>query len=187
MRSTVPTILTPGESLTWEKSFADYPASDGWELVYYFRGAGAGFDVAATADGDTFELAVAAEDTEDLIAGRYYYQAFVELDSERVLVDEGEITVRASMSEIESADAYDGRSQVKIILDNIDALIAGKATLDQQEYTIGNRQLKRYPIADLIALRKEYAGLYAQEIRAANARKGKSPFKKYYSRFTRPR
>jgi hypothetical protein len=187
MRNTVPTILTPGESLTWEKSFADYPASDGWELVYYFRGAGAGFDVAATADGDTFELAVAAEDTEELIAGRYYYQAFVELETERLLVDEGEIMVRASLSEIQSADTFDGRSQVKIILDAVDALIAGKATLDQQEYSIGTRQLKRYPLPDLIALRDKYAKLYAAELRAERLKNGGSLIRNHKVRFRNPK
>lgn len=187
MRSSVRPEFTAGESLTWQKSFCDYPASDGWELSYYFRGAGTGFDADAAADGDDFTVTVTAETTEPLSAGRYSYQGFIQLDSERILVDSGEVNVLPSLAAIETEDSFDGRSPVKIALDNIDAMISGAATLNQQEYTIGSRQLKRYPLPDLIALRDKYAALYNAELRAANTKKGKSPFKKIYARFTRPR
>lgn len=184
MRETVKPEFVQGESLEWKKTYSDYPASDGWTLDYYFRGNGTGLEVAATADGDSFLLSATAAETAEMSAGVYYFQGFVSLETERILVDVGEVKILPSL--IADNATFDGRSQVKIILDAIDALIAGKATLDQQEYTIGNRQLKRYPIPDLLELRTMYSGLYAQEIRAANRKKGKGIFKNSYIRFQKP-
>jgi len=185
MRETVKPEFVKGESLEWQKSFADYPASDGWALNYYFRGAGTGLRVEGTADGDSFLIFVSASSTAAFTAGTYYYQGFISLETEKILVDSGEVKVLPTLTD--EYETFDGRSQYKIALDAIDALIAGKATLDQQEYTIGNRQLKRYPIPDLILLRDKYAALYASEIRAENRKKGKGIFKNSYVRFQKPR
>ena len=186
MRYSVPKEFTIGESLTWTKSFADYPASDGWVVTYYFRGAGTGFNAAGASDGDDHLFEVATATTGAMTAGKYSYQAFAELDGEKVQVDFGEVTVKASLSATLTTATFDGRSAVKIALDAIDALIAGKATLDQQEYTIGNRQLKRYTPTELVKLREHYAALYAQEVRAENAKKGGSLLKTHRVRFRRP-
>lgn len=185
MRETVKKEFVKGESFEWEKSFDPYPASDGWTLSYYFRGIGAGMQIDGAADDDAFLLTATASQTTNLSAGVYYYQGFVSKDDEKILVDSGEVKVLPSLVD-ENAN-YDGRSQVKITLDAIDAMIAGKASLDQQEYTIGNRQLKRYSMADLIALRDKYAALYAAEVRAENRKKGKGIFKNSYVRFQKPR
>lgn len=186
MRTFVPKELTVGESLEWKKSFSDYPASE-WTLVYYFRGAGKGFDAAATADGDKFEIAVAKTVTAEMSAGNYYFQAFVTKNDEKIEVDAGEVTVKASIGSLAVATTLDDRSAVKRTLDAIVALLEGKATLDQQEYTIGDRQLKRYSIPDLLELRKTYARLYEQEKRAERKRAGGGVFKHYKVRFRSPR
>jgi hypothetical protein len=186
MRNSVPKEFTVGESLEWKKSFFDYPASE-WTLTYYFRGAGPGFNAVATADGDGFFITVAKTVTASCSAGIYYFQAFVEKGSEKFLIDEGEVKVIASLVAVATTTTLDNRSQIKITLDNIDAMIAGKATLDQQEYTIGDRQLKRYPIPDLLEMRKEYARLYEQEKRTEAKKKGGGVFKNYKVKFRNPR
>lgn len=188
MRETVPTEFTAGESLSWKKSYADYPASDGWSLDYVFRGAGKGFDRAATADGDIFIVNVAGVVTEAMTAGKYYYQASVSKGDEKILVDSGETLVLPGLATIAADESFDGRSQIKRTLDAIGAMIAGKATLDQQEYTIGPRQLRRYPISELITLRDKYQSLYNQELRAEKLKKGTGGvFKNHYTRFRQPR
>jgi hypothetical protein len=187
MRETAPKEFTVGESLEWTVSFDDYPASDGWILTYYFRGAGTGFNASAAADGDDHLIEVAKTATAALTAGKYSYQAFAELGEAKVLVDVGEAIVKESLAALSTGTAYDARSQVKIILDNIDAMIAGKATLDQQEYSIGTRQLRRIPLPDLIALRKEYARLYAAEQRAEKLKNGGSLIRNHKVRFRNPR
>lgn len=74
----------------------------------------------------------------------------------------------------------------KQILDAIDAMLLGKATLDQQEYQIGDRQLRRIPIPDLLTLRETYARLYSQEQQAARLTKGGPFFKTVLTRFGTP-
>lgn len=186
MRNSVPSKFAVGESLSWEKSFSLYPASV-WSLTYYFRGAGTGFDAVASADGTDFLIVVAASVTAEMSPGRYSFQAFVASGGKRVQVDAGDVTVIRDLAALAADDSFDNRSQVKKTLDAIDALIEGKASLDQLEYEIGNRKLRRYEMRDLLALRDKYAKLYAAELRAENAAKGGSPFKAVKIGFGRPR
>jgi hypothetical protein len=182
-----PSTITAGETLQWTKELEDYPASEGWALKYYFRGVGAGFDVTATADGDAFSIIVSATTTATMTPGLYYWQSEVSLSGEKRIVDSGQVEVKAGLAAIATSATYDGRSNAKKILDAIDAMIAAKATKDQQEYTIGNRMLKRIPIPDLIALRTRYAQIYAREQRGEKLKQGAPFFKNVYTRFTRPR
>ena len=106
---------------------------------------------------------------------------------EKYLVDDGTSAVEASLAAASAETAVDTRSRVKRILDAVDAMIEGKATLDQQEYVIdtgaGSRSLKRIPIPDLILLRKTYAQLYNRELRKSGRRRGGRAFKTYLAQF----
>lgn len=184
MRKTVPKNFTVGESLAWEKCFADYPAAE-WTLTYHFRGPGQGFDATAAADGDRFVLSVSKNSTDKLSPGVYRFQAFAAKGDERVLVDSGPVEVLASLAGLEIGEEFDSRSPVKRILDALDALVEGKASRDQLEYTIGDRQLKRYSMTEVMTLREHYAKLYAQELRRENAKKGGSLVKTHRVRFGR--
>jgi hypothetical protein len=94
------------------------------------------------------------------------------------LADERQITLVMA--------AVPDASTLKEILDAIDAMVKGKATLDQKSYVIGNRQLERYPIPDLLMMREKYARLYAEEQRKIAVGNGASPFKSIFTRFTKP-
>lgn len=183
---TVPASFIAGETLKWQKTFADYPASE-WELTYQFRSANGGefgtFNATATANGDTFEITVDSADTENLLSGTFYFRAFVEKDGEKYAVDQGEIKCAAKFDD---ESAFDGRSQAKRILDAIDALIEGTASLNQKRYQINNRELERYDLSELIALRTHYANLVAREQQAERLKSGKGFFKTIHTRFTRP-
>lgn len=187
MRTTLKTQFSAGESLAWEKTYSDYDASDGWVLTYYFRGTGTGFDIEATASGSKFVIVVPSTATETMVAGQYSYQGFVEKGTERIQVDSGTVQVFPSLVGSDVSATFDGRSEVKKILDAIDATIAGKATSDQLEYTIGNRQLRRYEFKDLILLRDKYQNLYNQEVRRENSTKGGKFFGKIKMGFTKPK
>ncbi|HEX7955677.1 MAG TPA: hypothetical protein VF508_01975 [Pyrinomonadaceae bacterium] len=183
-----PARFVAGETLRWTKSLADFSAADGWQLDYHFRSAaGVGFDAAATADGSSWAVTVAAATTTPLGAGDLTWQAWVSKAGEKYLVDDGTSVVEASLATASAETAVDTRSRAKRILDAIDAMIEGKATLDQQEYVIdtgaGSRSLKRIPIPDLILLRKTYAQLYGRELRGAGRRRGGRAFKTYLAEF----
>jgi hypothetical protein len=60
----------------------------------------------------------------------------------------------------------DPRSHARKTLDAIEAVVEGRATKDQQAYTIGGRSLQRMPIKDLMYFRGVYrAEVYAEESR----------------------
>lgn len=181
-----PTEIAVGETLEWTRNLPAFPASE-WTLTYYFRGAGPGFDVTATADGDAYSITVPTSSTSNLVEGVYFWQAWVTKDSEKHMVGSDQVKVKKDFTSITTSTIVDKRSQLKKILDAIDAMVLGKATLDQQEYAIGNRQLKRIPIPDLMQLRREYAALYAQEVRAARRKGGASYLKNINARFDTPR
>jgi hypothetical protein len=75
-----PTDITAGDSIEFDWSLPEFPASQGWELSLSLRsesgpGASADFDAEwddhVTADGDTFEVRVPAAETAALVAGPY--------------------------------------------------------------------------------------------------------------------
>jgi hypothetical protein len=191
LRTYEPREVSTGETPQWTKSFDDYPASEGWALSYYFRGPGAGFDVAATADGDDFTIAVPAAATADLTPGTYFWQAWVSKADEKYQVGEGSVTVKEGFAAVTTETSVDKRSQAKRILDAIDATLEGRATTDQQQYQIsgggGYRMLMKIPVGELITLRKYYAGIYSEELRQARARRGGNLFKTVKVRFTIPK
>lgn len=182
--TTEPLAFAGGETLKWRKFLTDYPATAGWTLKYYFRGPGAGFDEVATADGDDYLVVVASATTAPLVGGDWFWQGWIEKGAEKYLVASGQAKVTAALPA--SGSTYDGRSSIKKILDAIDAMIQGKATQDQQEYQIGDRMLRRYPIGELVELRKTYANLYTQEQQTAGQAKGRPLFKTVLTKFTTP-
>jgi hypothetical protein len=182
--TTEPQLFVAGETLIWRKSLSDYPPGNGWTLKYSWRSQAGGFDVTADADGSAYKITVPSSSTQSLAATTIFWQAWVENGdaSEKHFIGRGQATVEAAFQAPDVV--YDGRSPVKRILDAIDALVAGKASLDQQEYTIGNRSLRRIPITELIALRDKYARLYASQQQKARLREGAPFFKNILTRFT---
>ncbi len=174
MKNTEPKSFIQGESLVWSRSFDDYKIADGWTLTYYFRGAGKGFDAVVGVDDVSV---VASNLTAQCAVGNYSWQLFAEKGSEKILLDSGTVEVRAGLFNTSADQMHDGRSENKKILDAIRAMIAKKATLDQQEYAIGNRQLKRIPVTELIMLEQKYTQKVVKELQAERLRKGGKFFK----------
>jgi len=166
-----PSEFAIGESLAWSKSFAEYSAANGWILTYYFRGPTT-FDVIAIANGAAFDVDVAASVTANASAGLYFWQAWLSKDDDKIRIASGRITAAAGFPTTDAG--FDGKSDAELLLAAIDALLAGKATIDQQEYTIGaggsQQMLRKIPIPDLIELRKHYAAIVAGERRKRNRR-----------------
>ncbi len=75
-----PDDITAGDSLEWDKTLPDFPASEGWELSYSLisesaPGASGDLDLpfadVVTVVGDVYQIRVGADDTTDLVAGPY--------------------------------------------------------------------------------------------------------------------
>lgn len=151
-----PLQLRAGITWQWRREdLSDYPAST-WTLKYWFKktgSAGANFSVTAFADGESFAISVAATTTAAYTAGDYTWTAIVTAGAEAFEVDSGLLDV---LPRYDQAANLDDRTHARKVLEAIEAVIEGRATLDQEEYTIGNRSLKRTPIEELIALRDRY-------------------------------
>lgn len=104
-------------------------------------------------------------------SGDYWYSLRMTSASGTVEVDSGSIEFLADLAGV--SGEFDGRSDNQKCLDSIDAVLANRATLDQERYKINNRELWRTPISELLKLR----AFYAVQVRRECARKsGRSAF-----------
>jgi hypothetical protein len=162
--TTEPDTLIAGDRWAWKRSdLTDYPVAS-YALKYSARLEGDGTDeieISASESGTDYIVEVAAATTANYTAGVYHWQAYItrSSDSERVTIDSGTFEVKPNRD----AATDDPRSHVKKVLDAIDAVIEGRASKDQESYSIEGRSLSRTPLADLVEFREKYAALYAQE------------------------
>lgn len=128
-------------------------------------------NLAATPNGTVHQFAATAAETGAWTAGEYWYSVRATRGDDVVELETGTFRVLPDITA--AGDGYDGRSQAEIALAAIDAVLAKRATLDQERYRINNRELYRTPIADLLKLR----GYYAAQVKRENACKaGRSKF-----------
>jgi hypothetical protein len=163
-----PLEITAGDYIQWKRVLSDYPAGT-WTLSYALINATDKITITAANSGGDHLVTLAAATSADYTPGEYKWQAYVTSGSQRITVASGTITIKPDFS---SASALDNRTHVKKTLDAIEAVIEGRASQDQQEYSIANRSLKRTPLADLLMLRDKYRGYYLSEQNAENIRNG---------------
>lgn len=152
MPGILPDEITAGVTLDHAVTLIAYPAPE-WGLKLIMRGHHP-IDLIATPDDTQHRLAASAAVTATWEPGVYWFSLRATRGAEVVEVDEGQIRVRANLAAINNN--YDGRSHVERVLASIEAVIEGRATKDQERYTINNRELWRTPIADLLLLRTKY-------------------------------
>jgi hypothetical protein len=149
--------------LTWQWDREDlvdhYPAPT-WTLTYYFKNAAANFTFAAAANGSFFRVSRTPAQTAALSAGSYDWIAVVSDGTAKHEVDRGRIEL---LPDYTAAANLDDRSHARRVLEAIEAVIEGRASKDQQEYTINGRSLKLTPIPDLLVLKDRYAADVAKE------------------------
>ena len=167
-----PLEIRAGDTWAWTRSLDDYPAST-WTLKYRFKHPTAtGFEITATASGTDHAVSVAAATTTGYTAGTWAWQAWVESGAEKYTVDSGSLVILADYRSGAATTTADSRTHATKVLAAIEAVIEGRASKDQEEYTIGNRSLKRTPLADLIKFRSRYRLEAAGEAQAERLRNG---------------
>ena len=159
----VPKSFFQGDTVSWDDSLsADYPATL-WTLTYKFVNAAGNIAVMADADGDDYTVNLAAAVTLTYIPGQYTWVGKVAdiatgLEIHTVLAGSTEV-----LQDITGSNSGDLRSWAAIALENVEAVIANRATVDQEAYSIQGRSLSRTPLNDLIAFRKYLQGEVAKE------------------------
>ena len=150
----VPTVWNAGDTLKWDVSVPDYPATDGWTLTYEVKSKNEHIaTITASADGDGYTVTVPAATSAGYTIGHHHYRAYVTKGSERYTVDSGDLEI---LKDFEDSGNYDDRTHAEIVLDAIEAVLESRATKDQESYSIAGRSLSRTPIGDLLALRDRY-------------------------------
>lgn len=168
MRNIVPLSLTAG--ITYERVVAleRYPASDGWAMSAMLRGP-AIINLTGTVVDGKHKLTASATTTAAWITGLYSYSVRVAKDAEVFEVEHGQTEILPDMNA--QATGFDGRTHAERTLDAIEAVIEGRASMDQDRYRINNRELQRTPIPELLTLRDRYRS--EVQIEKQRARGGK--------------
>ena len=183
--TTEPTEVVAGDLVTWTRpEHSDLTIADSWILTYALVKDGTKIDITSSDNGDqTYLISVAAATTATWTVGTYKWQAYLTKGSERYSVDEGTIVVNTDFAS--ATGGYDDRSHWQTVLDNVEAVIQGRATKDQSSYTISGRQLSRTPIVDLIALYDKAKAAVIAEKNAEKIANGLGTSSKIYTRFTK--
>jgi enamine deaminase RidA (YjgF/YER057c/UK114 family) len=182
--TTLANLLTAGDTLDFTTSVPDYPASAGWTLKYRMvprTGSNPAIALTAAADGDDYNVTATSTTTATWALDNYTWSAYVELGAERYTVDRGQLQIRAGSSTM--VVGTDGRTHARKVLDAIEALIESKGSADVVEYTIGNRSIKKMPMADLLTWRNNYAYQVQSEERAERLANGLNAGGKIQVRF----
>ncbi|WP_159158943.1 hypothetical protein [Aeromonas veronii] len=152
-----------------------YPAP-AWSVFVSLRGPGA-MTMTATSEGSQHRFRAEVTETAGWVPGDYWYtlRAVDAATSEMVEVDCGQVTITPDL--INAPAGFNGRTPNQIALDDINAVLAARAGMDQDRYAIntniGNRELWRTSIPDLLKLRDHYVRLVKREQDLAC---GRNPF-----------
>lgn len=147
-----PSVFTAGVNFSAQVVAPDYPAPD-WTVSAVIRGPGV---INLTAAGDNMQhtFAVAAATTANWARGDYWVSIRAAKGADVFEISKRQLQILPDLSA--QVAGYDGRTENEIALDAINAVLAKRATLDQQRYTINNRELWRTPMADLLKLQAFY-------------------------------
>jgi hypothetical protein len=173
----IPPSITAGVDVVWTDVattdiFGNSVTSATHNLTYYFRlnTAGEGVTATGTAYDSGWQVTIPAATSAGMNPSTgWYFQAVLTAISGGAVSEysRGQIEVQASLAYAGSPAAFDGRTQAQKDLDAVQAairsLMTGGAT---QEYRIGNRSLKRYDLADLLALESQLKATVVRENKA---------------------
>lgn len=182
----VPALIFAGDTVKWnEPATADYSSSTGWAAAFALRHATGNdaLNITGVSDGGGgWNFTITATQSASLHVNGHWWQITVTKAAERFTLGTGTLEVKANIPAF--GNTYDGRTQSQIDLDAIRAEMRARITGGSvQEYTIGNRSLKKMPMADLIALESKYKADVAREARADRIAKGLDSGRAVYVRF----
>jgi hypothetical protein len=158
-----PAEIWAGDSVSWLRSLPDYPAPT-WTLTYTFRRGGSLVTVTAAASSSDHLATMTPADSSVLTPGTWDWAAQVSDGSDRYTVDEGQLSVRADLSNA----AVDSRSFYQRALEAIEEVIEGKAEHDLTQFGIRSRSGSRLSWDELLSARRYFQDKVLEE-------KGKKP------------
>ena len=152
MTGIFPSSISAGLTFDRPTTLTAYPAP-AWQLSAVLRGPSA-IDITAQAAGQGHRFIEAATVTSEWVAGEYWYSIRATNGTDVIEVEAGQMTIKPDLAGMDAG--HDGREHVQRVLESIEAVLEKRATIDQERYSINNRELWRTPIADLLVLRDRY-------------------------------
>lgn len=160
----IPAQFLVGDTVKWTDSSFDGKGSADYTLTYTLVGPSK-LTVTGVASGDGWDVTISASSSAGLTAGDYVWQAALTATGVKYTVGTGQLVVQKNISAQDAG--YDGRTQAETDLAAVKAAIRARVSGDATvEYTIGNRSLKKEPLANLIALRTQLEADVAREKQA---------------------
>ena len=166
-----PEEVSAGDRWAWKRSdLTEYGA--GYTLSYeltIYAGA-APITLTATLSGSEYLIEVGQSTTAGYADGDYQWVALItrDSDSERVEIARGVMTVNPDPA----TSSADPRTTARKTLDAIEAVIEGRASKDQESYSIAGRSLTRMSVEDLLSLRDSYRVEVRREEQADKIKNG---------------
>jgi hypothetical protein len=172
-----PGSVVIGTLVQWKRAdLSDVYAPASYDLIYNVRlKNGAGVDktvTATTATDGAFLVSLTSAITTGMLAGDYYWQAFIvrKSDSAKIAVGVGELSLKANLDQ----NGADIRSHATVMVEKIQSLLEGRADKDVSSYSIQGRSLAKMSIVDLMTWRDYYRKEVAKEKQDAAIAAGKS-------------
>lgn len=173
----IPSTIRAGDTIKWR----DLPSTDVFGLAIssathgltYFLRTNVnheGATVVGVAEGDGWLFTISASTSANFDAGVWYWQAVATAlqGGEKQTVGTGQLQVERSLAYAGQPGAFDGRSQsqkdLQAVQTAIRNMMSGGAV---QEYRIGTRSLKRFDLAELLALETRLKAAVAREQKAS--------------------
>lgn len=169
--SNEPFELVVGDTWAWKRDdlATDYPVAS-YALSYEFHcdsggGGSHKFTINATEADSTYYIEVPAATTANYNAHTYKWNAYItrSSDSARSIVDSGILLVTPNYADTNA----DVRTHAKKVLDALEAVIQGRASIDQSSMSIAGRSLSRMTIDEIMTFRDRYKTEYLKEIKKA--------------------
>ncbi len=169
--------ITSRDTLDFTTGAPDYPASAGWSLVYKLipRTAGTVYTLTSSASGDDHRIQATAATTAAWTAGTYSWTCYATKAAERYTLETG---VTQILPDPGAVSTLDTRTTAQTDLDNVTAMLSGRASSAVQEYEIAGRRLKNYPIGELLKLQSFFKQQVLAEQASARIAAGLAPANK---------
>jgi hypothetical protein len=156
----IPPLLRAGDTIQWRDdattdNLGNPIDSSTWTLSYYlrFNAASEGATIVGTPYNTGWAFTIPSATSTNFDAGTWYWQALATYSTSKITLGSGTTTVEASLAYAGSPAAYDGRTQAQKDLEAVQAairtLLSGGSV---KEYRIGQRNIKRYDLSELLQL-----------------------------------
>jgi len=161
-----PTEIRAGSTWLWDRSFADYPSTDGWVLTYVLAGP-AKINLAASlmaSLGTGWRVTVPATTTASFKQGAYEFLAILTGSGTYAgRIDTIPLPLIEVLPNLATAAAGDRVPHAKKMLDLVRTAIAARIAGDEPEfYAIDGSSAKPISLDRLLVLETRYAGMVAR-------------------------